>query len=433
MAALFRHPIFGLLTYVATFYLHPPSRWWGETLPDIRWSLTAGAVTLLAVLIRPQLMRQRPVFSRGPIIGLSLFLVWLVIQSIWALAPDLHWELTLAYVKYVILIAIIVWSIETERHLSWFLWTHVLGCLFLGWIAFSEYQGGRFEGFGGPDIGEANAGALQIVTGIFAAAALFLAGNWWQRLGLVGSMPFIVNALIVTVSRSGSLALVAGGLVFNWFTPPRFRWFVRSLSVLAIVLFALLTNDVYWERLSTLLFKGEEVAGVDTGQGRLVLMEAQGRMFSAYPFGCGHRCTAVLSPMYLDDMYLSGPAESRGRASHNTFMSLLVEQGVVGAGFYIVSLIWIARALGRARQRAEGQGGLLSTFVPSLAAAFAAIVVGDMFVDYLKIEVRIWFIAMLVLMSSWELIPQSPRLREPSDRTAASSRLRRSGGMPRNR
>ena len=35
---LFRHPIYGLYTYVAVFYLHPPSRWWAAALPDLRWS-----------------------------------------------------------------------------------------------------------------------------------------------------------------------------------------------------------------------------------------------------------------------------------------------------------------------------------------------------------------------------------------------------------
>lgn len=39
IAALVRHPVYGLVTYVLMLYLHPPSRWWGEALPDLRWSL----------------------------------------------------------------------------------------------------------------------------------------------------------------------------------------------------------------------------------------------------------------------------------------------------------------------------------------------------------------------------------------------------------
>ena len=41
-----------LLTYVAVFYLSPADRWWGQdALLEVRWSLSAAAVTLVAILI----------------------------------------------------------------------------------------------------------------------------------------------------------------------------------------------------------------------------------------------------------------------------------------------------------------------------------------------------------------------------------------------
>jgi len=52
IAALVRHPVYGLITYVLMLYLHPPSRWWGQALPDLRWSLLAAAFTLLGVLMK---------------------------------------------------------------------------------------------------------------------------------------------------------------------------------------------------------------------------------------------------------------------------------------------------------------------------------------------------------------------------------------------
>ena len=52
LLALARDPIFGLFAYIAEFYLHPVSRWWGHFLPDLRWSMLAAIVTLFAILIR---------------------------------------------------------------------------------------------------------------------------------------------------------------------------------------------------------------------------------------------------------------------------------------------------------------------------------------------------------------------------------------------
>ena len=52
--ALLGKPIFGLYAYFFAFYLHAPSRWWGKGLPDVRWSLLAAAVTLVAIFLRPR-------------------------------------------------------------------------------------------------------------------------------------------------------------------------------------------------------------------------------------------------------------------------------------------------------------------------------------------------------------------------------------------
>ena len=47
--ALMRRPMYGLVAYLWAFYNHPPSRWWGDDLPTLRWSLIAAVVTLLAL------------------------------------------------------------------------------------------------------------------------------------------------------------------------------------------------------------------------------------------------------------------------------------------------------------------------------------------------------------------------------------------------
>ena len=47
--------------------------------------------------------------------------------------------------------------------------------------------------------------------------------TWRQKAILVGMAPFLVNAIVATVSRSGFLALVVGGLAFNFLAPSRYR------------------------------------------------------------------------------------------------------------------------------------------------------------------------------------------------------------------
>ena len=47
--AFSKDPKWGLYAYLLAFYAHPVGRWWGQSLPDLRWSFLAALVTLVAV------------------------------------------------------------------------------------------------------------------------------------------------------------------------------------------------------------------------------------------------------------------------------------------------------------------------------------------------------------------------------------------------
>jgi O-antigen ligase len=173
---------------------------------------------------------------------------------------------------------------------------------------------------------------------------------------------------------------------------------VAALSVLAACLFVMLTNNVYWERISTISYKGEEIEGVDTGGGRLQIIDAQWRMFEGHPLGCGHMCTTVLSTSYLDQKYMSSQG---GRASHNTFMTMLVDHGAVGGIFYVAMIFWIVRSLRRVKAATTGDDQFIPVVVAAVAATLGAITVGDLFVQYPKLEVRFWFVAVLMILVFW--------------------------------
>lgn len=420
--AFVRHPVFGLVTYVIAYFVSPQSRWWGHGLPTDRWSLITSGILLLAVLLRRQTHDRISTLGCPPIWGLLTFLAWISVQSLWALEPDRQMELIEQFVKYTVLFALIYVCMETPRQLRLFLWAQVIGGCYLGWAIYAEYVGGRFEGTGVPNANDANSGALMLVCISVAAAVMFLAGRWRSRIALLGAIPFLLNALVTTISRTGFVALAAAGLVFNFLSPRRYRRVIRLLSVLAIVLFVLLTNPLYWSRIETIKYAGEEVSGVDTAHSRLVLMGAQWKMFKLYPFGCGHRCTATLSPRFLEERYLTGPGGSQARSSHNTFMTLLVEQGIPGATLYVLLMWWSARASIEVWQKYRDQDGFLSQLLPGVAAVLAACAIGDLFVDFLKFEIRFWYLAVLMVLLTNS--KQSKSELVASDDSNASGQLR---------
>lgn len=406
--ALARHPIYGVMTYVVVFYVSPSDRWWGQgATAGIRWALIAAIVTLIAM----QLHRPRPhaiPIARQPLMwGWVVFVAWVGIQSFWAANELVHADLLEYYVKYILAMYLIYRCVDSPESLRLFMGAHVAGCTYISWVAFTGATGTRFDDFGGAGIGDANSGALTIVTGILAGASLFLAGSTKARVAIIGAMPLLLNAIVATISRSGFLALATAGLVYNLFSPTRYAKWIKILSVVGLALFVALTNPVYWARIQSLKYQGEQVEGVDTGSKRLLLVQAQLQMFRAQPFGCGSRCTDVLSPLYLDEKQLAGAPGEASRSSHNTFMTMLVDHGIPGGVAYVAMTLWALLSLRKLRRAWRGRDDFLAQILPAVAGSIIAITIGDLFVQYPKLEIRFWLLTIVMCMLSMEARRQS--------------------------
>jgi O-antigen ligase len=358
--------------------------------------LIAAAVTIIALQVHKRPKESELQLGRsGIFIGMVLFVVWILIQTLWAADLDSHAQMRSIWISFLLVTYMFCKCVDSELHFRYILWTHVAGCFQLGLIAWTSYSGGRFEGFGASGLAEANAGALQLVTGMVVAGALFLEGRYVAKGVLLVLVAFIVNAVVTTVSRSGFLATIGAGLVFNLLTPSKYRARVLGLSIVAAFLFVMVTNPQYWARMGTIKERGADVVGVDTGGGRLEIMQGQWQMFKDHPVGCGHMCTTRLSKDYIDAKWLTKDGE---RASHNTFMTMLVDHGVLGGIFYFALLFWTFGAVQTLRKRLRGKTDFYAFMLPAVAGVLAATFVGDLFVQYPKLEVRIWFISLLMIM-----------------------------------
>lgn len=410
-AALFRNPRYGLYAYLGTFYLHPVDRWWGSDLPDWRWSLIAATATLVATLRLPA-QTDRPTWTANT--GAKLLIVltgWIWIQNLWALSAEDHLELSILYTKYVVLLYLIYRLVDDEEAIRYFLIAHVLGCFYLGMLVLQAPDTGRLEGVGGPGINEANALAMHLGTGMMAGTALLAIRSIPLRAFALAALAVIANGIVQTESRGAFLGVAAGGVAMFILSPARFRrlWIVLGVVGLAVLL--RIAPETFWERISTISTTAKTEAAVDqSSQTRLELFKAQWQMFLAYPMGSGHRGTAVLSPQYLDEAYLSrssdDPNGQRARSSHNTFMTALTEQGVPGAFLFAGLLLWIVRTTLATKARlSESENDVRGLYLMAVGGSLGVALVAGMFTDYFKSEVFIWSIALLSVLASLATTP----------------------------
>ncbi len=393
--AAVRHPVYGLMTYIITLYLDPVGQWWGQTLPShMRWEFIPAVITLISLLVHRRRMPS-PVFRSPAFRGFVIFVVWIIIEFSWALDHHSQTHLLRVWANFLLVSIMICGCVDSWKNLRLVLWSEFLGCTYMGWTAYVFYSGGRFQGFGLNSIGDANTGALVLVAGFLTGAALFLTERWPGKAVLVLGMGFIADGVIMTVSRAGFLELTLGGIAFLLATPNAYRSHVRVAVALAAAGFLFLSGSYYWHRIHTIQDAGAKIQGVDTGHGRLVIAAAQFRMFLDHPLGgCGYGCTEALSPEYIPQQYL---ARGLGkRASHNTFMTMLVSFGVLGAAFYLSLLAWFYRSLKHLAPLVRIRDGLPASFFPALVGVIVAITIGDLFNSFCMLEIRVWFVSLLI-------------------------------------
>ncbi|MEQ8783499.1 MAG: O-antigen ligase family protein [Roseibium album] len=390
--ALLRNPMYGLYLYVAVFYLDPPGRWWGHALPDLRWSLISAIIAVVAVLIHGGGSRS-PVFGKGPAALLLLFVVWMWVQVPWVVEPESHWYGLSIFTKYLVVVFLIYALVDSRERLAGFLLCHGLGCLYLGYVAWTTNEGGRLDGVGGPGINDANSLAMQLGTGVYAAAAYYFAQSRWQRYLSLLIVPFVLNGLILAGSRGGFLALIAGGVAFFVCRPPRKLHVALAYGILAICALGYVASDFFWDRVKTIGAVSNQEAEIDhSARTRLVLLGIQWQMALDYPLGAGHDGTTALSYTYVPEEYHSS---GTGRSSHNTLMSSLVDQGFLGLLIWasIMGMLWF-RLRRHRRLAAKAADPALGWLIAGLAAMFSVVTVAGLFAPLIRTEVYIWILAL---------------------------------------
>lgn len=397
-------PIWGIYIYFWSFYLHAPSQWWGENLPDLRWSLLAGVVTFISLLLHK---KDDWVFWRYRENTLLMLLLLLVfIQWPITIRPDFHTEYVFLLLKFIFFVFLLQNTLKTTHDIEKIIVANVLGGAYLAYIGITSHTSGRLGGLGTAGMDGANQLGQHFTVLLFMGAFLLLAK--WKKVHVFVVIPgvaMILMAIFLTESRGVIMSLFLAGAASTFIIPKGTggRWF--TFSTAAILACSLLMGPQIVER-----FKGVNTDSTGemedaSAQSRWVIIDAQWAMVSASPIiGHGHRGTLLLSPQYIPEEY---HAQGTGiRASHNVAMSFLVDHGWVGFLIYfgaILSAAWRGWATWRKpkdtfseKERAEHLK--LKCMLAGCVLALTSFMVGGMFSNNKKLEADIWLLALIPMI-----------------------------------
>ncbi|MGI6656357.1 MAG: O-antigen ligase family protein [Desulfobulbus sp.] len=390
---LARGPVYGLMAYVFVYFNIPSNQWWGGYLPDLRWSfLSAGFLTFLMILHSGKLRKVSLSLSR-PALYLVLLLLWMCIVVPFSYSPEDAWGRIYDFFRYVYIYILIIMILSDLTRYRLFLYSLIFNFFYLSYLAHSSFGGGRLDGVGLADANDANMFAALLLLIIPFLLQFLLNGSRRERIVSAVTFVMVVNAFMMCGSRGGFVGLFVEMLVFALLTINR-KNFVKFTALMCAVLaclFVLIDPD-YKARLLSLGEATQEGTATELSSGRADIWKSGIKMLHDYPMGTGGGGFMALSPYYLEEGLIE---QSVGRrASHNTYLLILVEEGYVGMMIYLCFLLVSCKALldirREIKRKQENELSKEQIFIHAQAVALLSSLVGFMgssfFIDRIYFE-----------------------------------------------
>jgi len=388
--ALVAHPFLGVAAMAVFSHLDAVQNALFGFLPVSAFKLIAAATALAALLnARRSRDHMRRVF-REPVLMAGLVFLLLSFAS---LTGAENKALSLAAIERFaglgVLLASVLLLTDTCRKLTTLLWILVATSLVSALILIIDFSFGvqlvassdaattarTVEGVdrsaGGSDYNPTTAAALLLVGVVYALAhALECTERRWVLLTIVGVGTI---AVILSYARSAALAyaLIVAALMWRH---RRGRYVPVALigGVMALLAVAPMLPAEYWSRFSSLFG-----AAPDPTIGRRLSYNFIGvELFLQHPlFGVG---PGNFFHHYTDTAYRFLPGRTWfGRELHNTYLSVLVQHGIVGAAPFFAMLVISLRHLRSVYVRPANDA--MRVQAVALGYAFAAFLVTSFF------------------------------------------------------
>src|SRR6266852_2473213 len=293
------------------------------------------------------------IFERGkvrrPALGhivMALFVAMAALSYLWSLHPEGTLIEAFSYVQLFTMVWLI-WElapgVQEQMHL---MRAYVFGTFVSGmdtFYLFLSHQESVYQRYAGAKL-DANDLGLIMALSIPMSYYLLIQNHgrmvWVYRLQLI----LAGTTILLTASRGATLATVVA-LTIVPLTQARLGGRQRVALLLTVILLIggilFFVPETSWERLATVPTEFEQ----GTFTGRTIIWKAGWEIFRAHPFvGIGANAFRVIVSRELGEPIREGVADPAPPA-HNTFLSVLVEQGVIGFTVFCALLGVLALSL----------------------------------------------------------------------------------------
>jgi O-antigen ligase len=340
-------PVLGKLAFASLWLLVFAMPWEDAiTISDFGTSvrligMIAVGTGVLAIIERGKVRRPAP----GHIV-MALFVLLAALSYLWSLYPEGTLVQGFSYVQLLAMVWLIWELAPGAKEQMRLMQAYVLGTFISGidtLYLFFSHQESVYQRYAGARL-DANDLGLIMALSIPMSYYLLIENKGWMVWIYRVQLILAGTTILLTASRGATLAtLVALAIVPLTQARLTGRQRIALLLTVSLLVYSalLFVPSSSWERLSTL--PSEFTQGTLTG--RTVIWTAGWEIFRAHPFlGIGANAFRLIvsrvlaEPIRLEERDPAPPA-------HNTFLSVLVEQGVVGLAVFCALLGVLALSL----------------------------------------------------------------------------------------
>jgi O-antigen ligase len=310
------------------------------TIPHFGTSVRLVGMVTIALGVLSVIEKGTVRFPAQGLLMMALFVLSAAASYLWSLYPEGTLTQTITYIQLLTLVWLIWELCPQAREQKWLMQAYVLGTFVSGTdtiYKFLYHQESAYQRYAGAGM-DANDLGLMMALSIPVSYYLLIQTKgpmaWVYRLQLA----LAGTVILLTASRGATLACLVAVAIVPW---TQTRLTTRQRIAVLLTLVMLISGVLFfvpptsWERLSTV--PREFAHGTLTG--RTIIWKAGWQLFREHPYlGIGSNAFRPLvsrvmaEPIRLDD------GNSPAPPAHNTFLSILVEQGVLGFALFCALL-----------------------------------------------------------------------------------------------
>jgi len=391
-------PHIGILVWTWIGFMNPHRLTWSFAY-DMPFAMIVALVTLVGLLMSRE--PKKVPWTRETIL-LLIFLVWVLLTTMYAIYPELAWPHLNQFWKILLMVYVTMILMQSKERIDQLVWVIALSIGFYGVKGgiFTIVHGGVFHVRGpeGSFIGGDNEMGLALIMTIPLLRYLQLSsGSFWLRGVLTIMMVLCAVATVGSQSRGALVGLVAMS-GFLWLKS-RNKFFTALLGAIAVALVLAVMPQQWYDRMATI----QNYESDQSAMGRINAWKMAFNMAKDRPLGGGFDSFKE----YTFALYAPNPDDVHD--SHSVYFEVMGEHGFVGLGIFLALALmtwrtasWVIGRSHRDREKRWLADLAAMTQVSLVGYATAGAFLGLAYFDYYYTLIALVVLCKTVLVSSAE-------------------------------